>query len=112
ASAGFFAGQSPVRMTTKLRRHIADGLKPGQNDKRDERRDRSQRRDDCSAGISCNVDFFDYHFSTNAGRERPISSPQGGAMGEPVYISKSRIERRKGPIRYAYIAGEPQPVIF
>ena len=33
-------------------------------------------------------------------------------MGEPVYISKSRIERRKGPIRYAYIAGEPQPVIF
>lgn len=33
-------------------------------------------------------------------------------MGEVVYVSKSTIERHKGPIRYAYIAGEPQRVTF
>ncbi|HYL91986.1 MAG TPA: hypothetical protein VEW69_02400 [Alphaproteobacteria bacterium] len=33
-------------------------------------------------------------------------------MGEVVYVSNSRIERHRGPIRYAYIAGEPQRVIF
>ncbi|HSP14469.1 MAG TPA: hypothetical protein VLV78_06940 [Thermoanaerobaculia bacterium] len=29
-----------------------------------------------------------------------------------LYISRSRIERRKGPIREAFIVGEAQPVIF
>jgi len=33
-------------------------------------------------------------------------------MGEIVYTAKSKIERRKGPLRYAYLAGEDQPVIF
>jgi len=33
-------------------------------------------------------------------------------MSDVVYVSKSRIERRKGPLRIAYIAGEPQPVVF
>jgi hypothetical protein len=33
-------------------------------------------------------------------------------MSEVVYISKSRIERKKGPIRIAHVAGEPQPVVF
>jgi hypothetical protein len=33
-------------------------------------------------------------------------------MGAVVYVSKSRIERTKGPLRIANIAGEPQPVIF
>jgi hypothetical protein len=29
-----------------------------------------------------------------------------------TYTSRSRIVRRKGPIRDAYIAGEAQPVVF
>jgi hypothetical protein len=29
-----------------------------------------------------------------------------------IYISRSRIERRKGPIRDAFIAGESKPVVF
>jgi hypothetical protein len=33
-------------------------------------------------------------------------------MSEVVYTSKSRIERKAGPIRVAYISGEPQPVTF
>jgi hypothetical protein len=33
-------------------------------------------------------------------------------MGEVQYVSKSRIERRKGPLRYAYVAGEATPVVF
>jgi len=33
-------------------------------------------------------------------------------MSEVVYVSKSRIERKKGPLRIAYVAGEPRPVIF
>ncbi len=33
-------------------------------------------------------------------------------MAEVVYVSKTRIERKVGPIRIAYIAGESQPVIF
>ena len=33
-------------------------------------------------------------------------------MGDVVYVSKSRIERQKGPLRIAHVAGEPQPVVF
>jgi hypothetical protein len=33
-------------------------------------------------------------------------------MAEVVYVSKSRIERKMGPVRIAYVAGESQPVIF
>jgi hypothetical protein len=33
-------------------------------------------------------------------------------MGEVVYVSKSRIERKQGPLRVAYLPGESQPVIF
>jgi hypothetical protein len=33
-------------------------------------------------------------------------------MAEVVYVSKTRIERKVGPVRIAYIAGESQPVIF
>lgn len=33
-------------------------------------------------------------------------------MAEIAYVAKSRIERRKGPLRYAYIAGEAAPVVF
>ncbi|HUO35404.1 MAG TPA: hypothetical protein VMU43_10470 [Candidatus Acidoferrum sp.] len=33
-------------------------------------------------------------------------------MGDVVYVSKSRIERRQGPLRVAHLPGEPQPVIF
>lgn len=33
-------------------------------------------------------------------------------MSEVVYVSKSRIERKKGPLRIAYLPGEPKPVVF
>ncbi len=33
-------------------------------------------------------------------------------MSEVVYVSKSRIERKAGPVRVAHLPGEPQPVIF
>ncbi|MFI5176314.1 MAG: hypothetical protein ACHQKY_15745 [Terriglobia bacterium] len=33
-------------------------------------------------------------------------------MSEVVYVSKSRIERKVGPLRFAYLPGEPQPVAF
>lgn len=33
-------------------------------------------------------------------------------MGDVVYVSKSRIERKQGPLRVAYLPGEPKPVIF
>ena len=33
-------------------------------------------------------------------------------MSEIAYVSKSRIERRRGPIRSAQIVGEAHPVIF
>jgi hypothetical protein len=33
-------------------------------------------------------------------------------MGDVVYVSKSRIERRRGPLRIAQLPGESQPVIF
>lgn len=33
-------------------------------------------------------------------------------MGEVQYVAKSRIERRKGPLRYAQLAGEATPVAF
>lgn len=33
-------------------------------------------------------------------------------MGEVVYVSKSRIERKQGPLRVAHLPGEAQPVIF
>ena len=33
-------------------------------------------------------------------------------MGDVVYTSRSRIERRQGPLRIAHLPGEPQPVIY
>jgi hypothetical protein len=33
-------------------------------------------------------------------------------MGEVVYVSKCRIERKQGPLRIAYLPGEPKPVVF
>jgi hypothetical protein len=33
-------------------------------------------------------------------------------MGDVVYVSKSRIERKKGPVRIAYLPGEKNPVTF
>jgi hypothetical protein len=33
-------------------------------------------------------------------------------MSEVVYTSKVRIERKKGPLRLAYLPGESQPVVF
>jgi hypothetical protein len=33
-------------------------------------------------------------------------------MAEVVYVSKSRIERKSGPLRVAHLPGESQPVWF
>ncbi len=33
-------------------------------------------------------------------------------MSNVVYVSKSRIERKRGPLRIAYLPGESQPVTF
>jgi hypothetical protein len=33
-------------------------------------------------------------------------------MGEVVYTSKIRIERKAGPLRIAHLPGEAKPVIF
>ncbi len=33
-------------------------------------------------------------------------------MGDVVYISKSRVERKSGPLRIAYLPGESLPVTF
>jgi hypothetical protein len=33
-------------------------------------------------------------------------------MSDVVYVSKARIERKRGPIRIAHLPGEAQPVIF
>ena len=33
-------------------------------------------------------------------------------MSEVSYVSKARIERKIGPVRIAYLPGEPHPVVF
>jgi hypothetical protein len=33
-------------------------------------------------------------------------------MSQVIYVSKSRIERKLGPLRVAYLPGECQPVIY
>jgi len=33
-------------------------------------------------------------------------------MSDVAYISKSRLERKQGPLRVAHLPGEPQPVIY
>jgi len=33
-------------------------------------------------------------------------------MSAVVYVSKSRLERKQGPLRIAYLPGEPNPVIY
>jgi hypothetical protein len=33
-------------------------------------------------------------------------------MSDVVYVSKVRIERKIGPLRVAFLPGEPQPVTF
>lgn len=39
--------------------------------------------------------------------ERSVST-----MSEVVYISKSRLERKRGPLRIAHLPGESQPVFY
>jgi hypothetical protein len=33
-------------------------------------------------------------------------------MSDVVYVSKSQIERRQGPLRIAHLPGESRPVVF
>jgi hypothetical protein len=33
-------------------------------------------------------------------------------MSNVVYVSKVRLVRKVGPVRFAYLPGEPQPVTF
>lgn len=36
----------------------------------------------------------------------------GGSVSDVAYVSKVKIERKLGPLRIAYLPGEPQPVFF
>ncbi len=40
------------------------------------------------------------------------SSRKEAPVSDVVYVSKSRIERKVGPVRVAYLPGEPNPVTF
>lgn len=42
----------------------------------------------------------------------PIQRGRESAMSEVVYISKSRLERKRGPLRIAHLPGESQPVFY
>lgn len=33
-------------------------------------------------------------------------------MSDPVYVSRVRIERKKGPVRHAWLPAESVPVVF
>jgi len=33
-------------------------------------------------------------------------------MGEVIYVSKSRLARKEGPLRVAHLPGESQPVLY
>jgi len=33
-------------------------------------------------------------------------------MGNVVYVSKSQLERKQGPVRVAHLPGEAQPVVY
>jgi len=33
-------------------------------------------------------------------------------MSKVIYVSNSRIERKRGPLRIAYLPGESQPVVY
>jgi hypothetical protein len=35
-----------------------------------------------------------------------------GTVSKVVYVSKSRLERKQGPLRVAHLPGESQPVIY
>jgi len=39
-------------------------------------------------------------------------SPPEAPMSNVVYVSKSRLERKQGPVRVAHLPGEAQPVIY
>jgi hypothetical protein len=43
---------------------------------------------------------------------RILSRSKEGIVNKVVYISKSHIERRQGPLRIAHLPGESMPVIF
>jgi hypothetical protein len=39
-------------------------------------------------------------------------SKREGTMGNVVYVSKSTLERKQGPVRVARLPGEARPVIY
>ena len=41
-----------------------------------------------------------------------LSTANEAGMSEVAYTSKIRIERQTGPVRLAYLPGEPRPVTF
>jgi hypothetical protein len=47
-----------------------------------------------------------------AGWRRDWYEGKEAKMGEVVYVSRSRIERKAGPLRLAQIPGEEKPVVF
>jgi hypothetical protein len=43
---------------------------------------------------------------------QPLEHPEEDAMSDVVYVSQSRIERKRGPLRIAHLPGESHPVIY
>jgi len=39
-------------------------------------------------------------------------SKREATMGNVVYVSKSTLERKRGPLRVAHLPGEAQPVVY
>jgi len=52
-------------------------------------------------GLDCNLQAW-----------QDISPSKETPMAKIAYVSKVQIERRKGPLRYAHLPGEPAPIAF
>jgi hypothetical protein len=45
-------------------------------------------------------------------RYRIERAEEGADMSKVVYVSKSTLERKQGPLRVAHLPGEAQPVVY
>src|SRR5271156_1214276 len=52
------------------------------------------------------------HLRPSATNRKVIQSTKERDVSEIIYVSRSRIERKEGPLRVAYLPGESQPVIY
>jgi hypothetical protein len=57
-------------------------------------------------------DAFPKSRDVNPGVASNVSTLRRDAMSEVVYVSKSRLERKQGPLRIAHLPGESKPIIY